>query len=143
MVEDEDENDGADVALMSRDAGDVVDDQAERQYRAALAQEQERRLEAERNGDSAMQKDAERKIADLTKAWNEAHARGPGGRKRNDKKKMSSEVTKATKTVCKAIQRALEDLKDAHPALWKHLAGALTLGSTCLYNSDPPVEWES
>jgi hypothetical protein len=142
MLADDDENDTPDVALMHSDAGDVVDDQAERQYRAALAQEEERRLEAKRNGDSAMQQDAERKIADLTKAWNEAHARGPGGRKRNDKKKMSSEATKATKTVSKAIQRALDDLKDAHPALWKHLNGALTSGSTCRYDPEPPVEWE-
>lgn len=137
-ADDDEREASARMRLMSPDAGEIMDDVAEQNYRRRCAELEQKLASAKRESDKPQEDKTRREIAALVKAFNEGRVPGPGGRK----KKMSPAGEKAVKAVSRAIQRALDDLQEAHRPLWQHLNCALTIGSICSYHPDPPIEWE-
>ena len=137
----EDDNNGGGgdhVALMGPNAGDVLDREAEVQYRATLRKLEKDLAEAEAAGDVEKVDKNRQDIAWISRELKKAFSRGGAPRK------MQSEEKKANDAVRVAINRALNDLEKAHPALWRHLQPPnLTVGPFFfLYAPDPPIDWE-
>jgi hypothetical protein len=128
---------GDQVALISSDAGDVLDNKAKAQYVAARSQLKKELAVAESAGDLEKVEKSRQEIDFITQELNKAFtpSRAP--------RKMQSEEKKANDAVRVAINRALVDLKDAHPPLWRHLEQSLTVGPfVFLYSPEPPIDWE-
>jgi 7-cyano-7-deazaguanine synthase in queuosine biosynthesis len=119
-----------------RSPGDeMVDPQARSDLRAALKHLEAERAQAESRGDLDRARAAEQDIDAIQRYL--AAATRPGGRSRA----FGDETEKARKAVSKAINRSLKNLEASHPALGHHLRQSLSIGGTCRYHPDPPVQW--
>jgi hypothetical protein len=116
----------------------VLDETAKDQFRAQRAQLEQDLIAAEKAGLTNQAGEIREAIAAISTQL--ANAFTPGGAPR----KMLSEEKKAIQAVTVAIKRALEDVRETHPALWRHLQPPnLTVGPVFFqYAPDSPADWE-
>jgi hypothetical protein len=132
-----DENVAATVSSDLGDAGVVLDAQALVEYRQRLEDLRPEIEEAERFNDlgrvSLLREEAEMLTAQL------AAEVGFQGRER----KTSSHSERARLSVTKNIRGAIEKIREANPALGRHLANSIKTGYFCSYSPDPadPILW--
>ena len=132
-----DENVGASVSTDLGDAGVVLDAQAVAEYRHRLEDLLPEIEEAERCNDlgrvSLLREEAEVLTAEL--------AAGVGFRGRE--RRTSSHSERARLSVTKNIRGAIEKIREANPALGRHLANSIKTGYLCSYSPDAanPVLW--
>ncbi len=115
---------------------DEPDARARSEYRRRADELREELEEAERQNDvgrtSRLRDELELLGAELASAY------GMGGLGR----RSNSSVERARKAVTNRIRSALDRLKREHPALRRHLATSLTLGTWCSYEPVPAIRWE-
>ncbi|MGD0117518.1 MAG: AAA family ATPase [Candidatus Binatus sp.] len=134
-----DENAGAAVSTDLGDAGVVLDAQAVVEYRHRLKDLRPEIEQAERCNDlgrlSLLRKEAEVLTAEL------AAGVGFQGRER----RTSSHSERARLSVTKNIRGAIEKIREANPALGRHLANSIKTGYFCSYAPDAatPIVWRS
>ena len=134
-----DENVAATVSSDLGDAGIVLDSQAVAEYRHRLEDLRSEIEEAERCNDlgrvSLLREEAEVLTAEL------AAGVGFQGRER----RASSHSERARLSVTKNIRGAIEKIREANPALGRHLANSIKTGYLCSYSPDPasPIVWQS
>jgi len=115
----------------------VLDAQAVTEYRRRLEDLRPELEEAQRCNDlgrvSLLREEAEVLTAELTAGV------GFQGRKR----RTSSHSERARVSVTKNIRGAIEKIRQANPALGRHLANSIKTGYLCSYSPDPanPVVW--
>ena len=130
-----DENVGAAVSTDLGDAGVVLDAQAVAEYRRRLQDLRPELEEAARCNDlgrvSLLREEAEVLTAELTAGV------GFQGRER----RTSSHSERARLSVFKNIRGAIEKIREANPALGRHLANSIKTGFLCSYSPDPAVVW--
>ncbi len=116
-------------------AGDVLDDEALKEYRNHIKDLQEEIREAEDNNDIGrvhrLKEDMEAITAEIGRAT------GLGGRNR----KAADDRERARKAVSVAIRRALKAIKKEHEPLWLHLENSLKIGEFLSYQPDQPLFW--
>jgi tetratricopeptide (TPR) repeat protein len=133
------ENAGATVSTDLGDAGVILDAQAIAEYRDRLEDLRPEIEEAERCNDlgriSRLRDEAEVLTAEL--------AAGVGFRGRE--RRTSSHSERARLSVTKNIRGAIEKIREANPALGRHLANSIKTGYLCSYSPDPanPIVWRS
>jgi AAA ATPase domain len=124
-------------AVASGDAGDLIDDQARRSYRARLAvlrqviDEEGGLGHADRVG--AMQEEMDFITRELSRAL------GLGGRSR----RAGSIAERARLNVTRAVKSAMRRIAATDAQLAAHLEATVHTGTVCVYSPDPrsPVEW--
>jgi tetratricopeptide (TPR) repeat protein len=120
---------GAGVAAAG-DAGELLDTEAKRAYRARLEELREEIDEAERWNDPER---AERAAAELDLVSTElSRAVGLGGRDR----RAASAAERARVSVTRALRSAIASIEEQHPDLGRHLATAVRTGTHCRYAPD-------
>lgn len=117
------------------DAGPALDRAAREQYRRRLDDLRDTLAEAERFADRGRADAAREEIAFLTREL--AAGVGLGGRER----RVGSAAERARLTVTKRIKDALARVEAGHPALGRHLSGAIKTGQLCVYEPADPVDW--
>jgi tetratricopeptide (TPR) repeat protein len=134
-----DENVGVTVSTDLGDAGVVLDARAMDEYRHRLEDLRPEIEEAERSNDlgrvSLLREEAEVLTAEL------AAGVGFQGRER----RTSSHSERARLSVTKNIRGAIEKIREANPALGRHLANSIKTGYLCSYSPDPAnsIVWRS
>jgi tetratricopeptide (TPR) repeat protein len=109
------------------DAGELIDEEARRQYRARVLALREELEEAERWNDSGR---AERAREELSMIEQElAAAVGLGGRKR----RAGAAAERARINVQRRIRDAIRRIESYHPGLAKHLERSVRTGAFCVY----------
>jgi hypothetical protein len=106
------------------------------ELRAHLQTLHAERAEAEAGQDVERARQTEQEIAKIDAYLRQATRLGGGARAFTD------ETEKARQTVSKAIGRSLKAIEASHPALGRHLRQSLTIGSSCSYTPDSPMEWD-
>jgi len=105
-------------------------------YQERIAELKQMIRQAQDAGDTEELKKLRREHQELNTYLKQA--RGLGGKRA----RMSSQGKKDRDAVCKAINEAVEDLRQSHPALGRHLDKDLTVEPLCRYEPDSPVAWE-
>lgn len=122
-------------SLLRPAAMKAADSKMVKNVKTRLAQIEEALEVARCTGDEDSQKtlqDEKNQLLDKMKS-----IMGLGGRTRT----LSDVVETARLAVCKAIKRALDQIKKEHPELHRHLNKSLRLGHTVIYTPAPPVIW--
>jgi non-specific serine/threonine protein kinase len=118
---------------------EALDATAREAYRSRLDELEEEEQEAKRFGDAerAARAHAEREFI----AEEIARAYGLGGRARTS----GSTAERARVAVTKAIRAALDRVREASPALGRHLEATVRTGMFCSYTPDPraPITWRA
>jgi hypothetical protein len=124
-------------ALAASDAGEILDDEARRAYRARVAELREAIEEAEACGHAdqagALHEEKEFITHELGRAF------GLGGRSRH----AGSTAERARLNVTRAVKSAMQRIAAADPVLASHLEATVRTGTVCVYAADPrsPVGW--
>jgi hypothetical protein len=122
--------------VVQHDVGEVIDPAARNAYRERLAEidgeldEADEHADAARSGRLVAERDA--LIEQLTGAY------GLGGRTR----RTGTTAERARTAVRSRIRDAMRRIEGANPALGRHLARSIRTGTFCVYEPDPPVNWE-
>lgn len=109
------------------DAGETLDEEAKRQYRARVLALREELDEAERWNDSARAHAARQEIEFLAREL--SRAVGLGGRER----RSGSASERARVNVQRRIRDAIRRIESYHPGLAKHLDRCVRTGAFCVY----------
>jgi hypothetical protein len=119
------------------DVGEILDSQAEKQYKCRLHELHAELLEAERFNDLDRASRARGEIDFITQQLEAASGFGGRGRR------FGSSAERARTSVTKAIARALKRIGMANPALGQHLSKSIRTGLLCSYTPDPqdPICW--
>ncbi|HEX6538122.1 MAG TPA: AAA family ATPase [Candidatus Dormibacteraeota bacterium] len=124
-------------ALAASDAGEHLDDEARRAYRARMLELRSAIDDARAAGGAArvgsLQEELDFLTAELSRAV------GLGGRAR----KAGSVAERARVNVTRAVKTALQRIASADLELAAHLDATVRTGSVCVYSPDPraPIEW--
>jgi len=125
---------GINPVVLTGSSGEMLDDDARKEYQQRIQDIQEELDDARTNSDLAriekLEGDQESLKTELRKAI------GLGGRSR-----ASNDVEKARTSVTNAISRAIESISEKHPDLGRHLTKSISTGITCRYASEPGIEW--
>lgn len=116
-------------------AGEVLDEQALREYRDRIAEIDEELAEAEANNDLARKGSLDEERAALYAEV--GRATGLNGRSRE----ASSDRERARQAVSVAMHRALRAIKKVHEPLWQHLDNSLKIGEFLSYQPDQSMSW--
>jgi hypothetical protein len=109
------------------DAGEALDEEARRQYRARVADLQEELEEAESWNDPARADRARQELEFIQQELSQAV--GLGGRER----KVGSAAERARVNVQRRIRDAIRRIETHHPRLAKHLDRSVRTGTYCAY----------
>jgi tetratricopeptide (TPR) repeat protein len=109
------------------DAGEVLDEEARRQYRARVSDLQEELQEAESWNDPARADRARQELEFIQQELSQAV--GLGGRER----KVGSAAERARVNVQRRIRDAIRRIEGHHPGLAKHLDRSVRTGTYCAY----------
>jgi tetratricopeptide (TPR) repeat protein len=109
------------------DAGEVLDEEARRQYRARVSDLQEELQEAESWNDPARADRARQELEFIQQELSQAV--GLGGRER----KVGSAAERARVNVQRRIRDAIRRIESHHPGLAKHLGRSVRTGTYCAY----------
>jgi hypothetical protein len=115
---------------------EIVDHRTLSELRARLQTLRAERAEAEACQDVERAWQTEQETAQIETYLGRATRLGGGARAFTD------ETERARNTVSKAIGRSLKTIEAYHPALGRHLRQSLTIGSSCSYTPDSPIEWD-
>ncbi len=124
-------------AVASGDAGELLDGEARRAYRARTAELREaiESSEAVGNGDQVgrLREELDFITHELSRAI------GLGGRPR----RAGSIAERARLNVVRALRSAMRRISAADAELGAHLAATIHTGTTCVYTPDPraPISW--
>ena len=122
---------GANEAVDTGDAGELLDEEARRSYKDRLEDLRETLAEAESFGDGAR---AERARAEMEMLAAElGRAVGLGGRVR----RAGGAAERARSAVQRRIKNALERIGDHAPALATYLGRTVKTGNACIFRPDP------
>jgi hypothetical protein len=117
------------------DAGQVLDDQAKRQYRAAIAKLDTELEEARRDCDVAIQKKLQEDKDFIRRQLSAAF--GLRGRPR-----FAADASERNrKSVQKRIAETIRDLSRRNEALGRHLTASIKTGAYCRYSPPEPTVW--
>lgn len=118
------------------DLGEMIDGPTVASCQAELSRLQALRSEAAQRGDEAAAARHREQIEQIERYL--GGARGLGGRRRSvkDAGKIANDAVR------NAIERTLEDLAGAHPALHEHFRRFLAFGGRYCYSPGTAVEWE-
>jgi len=116
-------------------AGEVLDEQALKEYRERLSEIDGELAEAESNNDFA-RKDS---LTEEREALYAEVGRATGLHGKN--REASSDRERARQAVSAAIHRALRAIKKEHEPLWQHLQNSLKIGEFLSYQPDQPTSW--
>jgi tetratricopeptide (TPR) repeat protein len=124
--------------LRTGDAGEMLDSDARRAYKARLGELRGELQEAEDLNDigrAARLREEMEMLADEL-----SRASGLGGRSR----KAGSDTERARLNVTRAVRKVVRKIEAGCPVLRRHLDRAVQTGLFCAYQPDPtfPVEWE-
>jgi hypothetical protein len=119
------------VAADGGDAGPHLDVQARQAYRLRARELAAERDAAEANGDLGRSERATREIDALTAELERAF--GLGSRER----RAGAQSERARSNVQRRISHALAQIRDASPALGRHLAHCVRTGTYCAYEPKP------
>ncbi|MBJ7594169.1 MAG: AAA family ATPase [Candidatus Dormibacteraeota bacterium] len=125
-------------AVASGHAGELIDDEARRAYRARMVELHEAIEDAEAWGKAdqagAMREELEFITHELGRAL------GLGGRARV----AGSTSERARLNVTRAVKSAVQRIATIDPGLAAHLEGTVHTGNVCLYSPDPrlPITWQ-
>ena len=124
-------------AVAAGDAGEVIDDEARRQYRARIAVLREAIADAEALG-KAEEAGAMREEMDVI-THELGRALGLGGRSR----RAGSVAERARLNVTRAVKSSMRRIAASDPGLAAHLEATVHTGTICVYAPDPrvPVIW--
>jgi hypothetical protein len=117
------------------DAGEVLDQKAEAEYRERLRQLSEMREQAEQIGDHQALEKIDKETKSIKKELSAAI--GLHGRRR----KAANTFERQRKAVQKCIAEAIAQVLAANPALGEHLKHAIRTGVVCVYRPKAPVDW--
>jgi hypothetical protein len=119
------------------DAGPMLDAKAKAEYKSRLDDLREELEEAERFNDPGRASRAQEEMEFITGQLTAAV--GLGGRDRVG----ASDAERARLAVTKRIKAAMGKIRQANPALERHLAGAITTGYFCSYTptADTSISW--
>lgn len=124
-------------AIAASDAGELLDDEARRTYRARITELRTAIDDAELSTTpvnvDALRDELEFITRELSRAV------GIGGRAR----RAGSASERARLNVSRAVKTALQRVADVHPALAAHLSATVRTGTVCVYAPDPrsPIVW--
>ena len=124
--------------LRTGDAGEMLDADARRAYKARLGELRDELEEAEEFHDigraARPREEMEVLVAEL------ARASGLGGRAR----KAGSDAVRARLNVTRAVRKVVRKVQAGCPVLGRHLDRSVQTGLFCAYEPDPafPVDWE-
>lgn len=119
------------------DAGEILDEQAERQYRGDIEDLRAERDEAARNNDPERVRILQERIDAILDQL--AAARGLGGRRRTS----SDANERARKTAGNSIRDSVSKIQRVHPALGAHLSTTIKeKEGTFSYQPPEPVRWQ-
>jgi 7-cyano-7-deazaguanine synthase in queuosine biosynthesis len=114
--------------------GELLDVQARVAYKQRLQELDEEIDESRKNNDPATlekhEADRDRIRSEINKAW---------FRKRS--KRGNSDLNRVRNSVCNAIRRAFQNIKEYEPDGAKHLTSSTSLGFSVIYNPAEPVPW--
>jgi len=124
-------------AVASGDAGELIDDEARRAYRARLAELREAIDEAGGLGNADRVGTMQEEMDFITREL--GRALGLGGRSRH----AGSIAERARLNVTRAVKSAMRRIAAADPDLAAHLEATVHTGTVCLYSPDPrsPIKW--
>jgi hypothetical protein len=121
--------------IIDAGGGPVIDAEARDAYRARLVRIEAELDQADASGDrelsAGLAAEQEALIAELRGAY------GLGGRPR----RVGASAERARTAVRSRVRDALHCIEVAHPALGRHLAHSVRTGTYCVYQPDPPVDW--
>jgi len=118
------------------DAGEILDRQANDEYKKAIRDLQEELDEAERFNNPEQATQLREHIQMIEAQLSNAH--GLGGRNR----KAADVPDRARKAVSSAVSRSLSKIQNAHPSLGLHLKNSIKMGRICSYNPESPTNWD-
>ncbi|MBV8137653.1 MAG: AAA family ATPase [Deltaproteobacteria bacterium] len=120
------------------DAGEVLDDQAKREYRQRLSELREELEEAKGLGKAERAEELEAEIDALTREL--ARAVGLGGRSR----RAAAAAQRARQAVRKAIKAALDRISQSHAEFGRILSQSIRTGHFCSYRptAASPIKWQ-
>lgn len=119
-----------------RDAGDLLDSHARRQYRDRLEELESELAKASTWNDRAREETLRREVEFLRREL--AAAFGLGGRAR----KGADDAERLRKAVCNRLRDAVSRIGEVLPELGTHLESSVRMGSFCVYRPDHPCAWE-
>lgn len=116
-------------------AGDMIDDQALREYGDRLGDIDGELAEARANNDVG-------RVEALTEEQEFLYAQvGRATGLHGSRREAADERERARQAVSAAIHRALRAIKTEHEALWQHLHGFLNIGEFLSYRPDRTTSW--
>jgi class 3 adenylate cyclase len=122
--------------LAFSDAGELIDEQAKRDYKRRLAELEEERDEASGFGDDERAAKADAEIDFITRELTSAYGLHGRARKAGDNgERMRKAVTNRVKDTITKIERV-------HPTLGRHLANTVRTGTFCSYVPEGATEWQ-
>lgn len=127
---------GIDPLVASGSSGEVLDEQARREYGNRYRELQEDLQEARDDNDAGRIAKLEVEMEQLANEL--ANAVGLGGRSRE-----KSDSEKVRKSVSMAVSRGIERIGEEHGKLGQHLIASITSGLTFRYSPEVPVEWHT
>lgn len=124
-------------AVPDSDAGELLDAEATRAYRARVTELRDELEEARRFNDPVRAERASEELELLSAEL--SRAVGLGGRSR----RAASASERARVSVTRALRSAIAAVAEQHPALGEHLEAALRTGTHCRYAPPPggDVTW--
>ena len=117
------------------DAGEIMDEDYEKDVRRRLNKAKRKRDLANARGDQEAAEEAESEIRHYSRALAEAIGKGGGHRALGDYNE------RARVAVTQAVHRAMRKLQKQHPPLYEHLSSSLRTGTVCIYNPAAPIDW--
>jgi len=124
--------------LRAGDAGEMLDADARRAYKARLGELRDELQEAEDLNDIGRAARLREEMEMLADELNRAS--GLGGRSR----KAGSDAERARLNVTRAVRKVVRKIEAGCPVLGRHLDRSVQTGLFCAYQPDPmfPIEWE-
>ena len=124
-------------ALAASDAGELLDDEARRAYRARMLELRSAIDDAQAVGDAARAGQLDEELDFITAEL--SRALGIGGRAR----RAGSIAERSRVNVTRALKTALQRIGAADAELAGHLDATVRTGTVCVYSPDPraPIEW--
>jgi hypothetical protein len=118
-------------ACAAGDAGELLDDEARRAYRARIAELRTAIADAEMSGRAEAVALMREEVDHLARELNRAV--GFGGRSR----RAGSITERARLNVTRAVKSSMRRISDADPGLAAHLDATVHTGTVCVYSPDP------
>jgi hypothetical protein len=122
--------------ISPEDANKVMDKRYLRECCEKLAELKADLERAKKDRDLAEEDRIQKDIDKLQNALGSATGLGGLGRQ------FSDDAGKARDSIRKSIERAKENIKCKHGALWQHLENTIKVGLTCSYKPDPEMNWQ-